>query len=135
MPRLKTLLHLDLANLLMSPYLGGFTGIDPLKPVDLQINSKIQKHLSKIFASSFFNKFESISIATIDIEYSLNVTRFEKRTGRKFYFGPESQRLYKQAMKSWHDHIQLLPTNVDNLVTEMNGHYTISQKNKSTGVN
>ena len=134
LPR-KTLLHLDLANLLMSPYLGGFAEIAPLRPVDLQIDSKIKRHLSKIFASSFFNKFESISIATIDIEYSLNVTRFEKRTGRKFYFGPESQRLYKQAMKSWHDYIQSLPTSVDNLVTEANGHYTISQKNKNSGIN
>jgi tetratricopeptide (TPR) repeat protein len=123
----QTLLHLDLANLFLSRRLWELTGINCLTPDEFKSASNLKQHLLQFFEIPFFKKFNSMSIATLEIDFDTNAERYARRGG-KFYFDHKMKNTYNQAIQVWHEHIYSLPTAINNSITESNGYYGIKQK-------
>ena len=126
LPR-QTLLHLNITHLLLKGHPKLF-GLNPLKPDDLESPKNLNDYLKRFFATRFFNKFQSISIATIDIDYDTNAERYSSRTGNKFQFSSNMKNGYKRIMEAWHDQVSHLPTIADNIIKERDGLYLIQKK-------
>ena len=124
----KCLLHLDLSNVLLNPRLKELVGVDCLKLEDLSSAENIRSHLLQFFGALFFNKFNSISIATMDIPFEVNAARYMNRTGNKFYFKPDMLNLYSQAIREWKQLNKFMPIAVNNIVSEVDGCYVVRQR-------
>ena len=124
----KTCLELDLTHLLLKGDWSHF-GWNCLRPEDLVCDDRVRNYLRNFFAIPFFNKFNSISIASIEIGFNKNMDRYTQREGEGFYLGLGMQNYYNQAMKLWYNQISTLKKlDINNVITEAHKHYIIRQK-------
>ena len=82
---IKTLLHLDLTDLLLRGDKTLF-GFKCLEPNDLKLQNKIENYFKRFFAISFFNRFNSISVATLHQDFKTNAERYTEKNWGKFSF-------------------------------------------------
>ena len=124
----QTLLHIDLTSFFLTPRFEEFTGIHYLTTEELKAEANVKNYISNFFASSFFKKFCSLSIATMHTDFDLNAKRYEERAGKSFHFDESMKKTYNQVLKAWHEHLSTMPTAIDNIITEENGFYVVRQK-------
>ena len=124
----QTLLHIDLTSFFLTRRFEEFTGMNCLTTEELKAETNVKKYISNFFANSFFKKFCSLSIATMHVDFDLNAKRYKERASKSFYFDSSMKTTYKQILNIWHEHLSIMPTAIDNIITEEEGFYAVRQK-------
>ena len=117
----KVLMHLDLTDLFLSPQLHKYTENNCMQLAETDSKKKLDKHISKFFKIPFFQKFKTISIATINIDFHELKRRYFLRlnqTNKNFYFTSGMEATCQRMLRAWHDQISLLPISINNSITE-----------------
>ena len=125
---MQTLFQLDITYLLLSGD-KKFVGFNSLELQDLAVASNVDKYLQRFCALPIFQKFNSISIATIHQDFNTVAERYTERTGKSFYFDSSMKGIYDQVMQSWQQQIHSLSTGINCVITESDGYYEIAHKN------
>ena len=121
----QTILHLDLTDLLIRGRQMAFLDFKHLRLQDLALKSNVDDLFQRFLSIPLFDKFNSISIATIHQSFDTNQERYANRSRLKFDFDLSMQRIYHQALESWHQQISYSPIAIHNTVRELDGHYLI----------
>ena len=113
----------DLTDLLIRGRQMAFLDFKHLRLQDLALKSNVDDLFQRFLSIPLFDKFNSISIATIHQSFDTNQERYANRSRLKFDFDLSMQRIYHQALESWHQQISYSPIAIHNTVRELDGHY------------